>query len=40
VPDTLVDLQESISTDALPEMAAALAKARLTGITDPRRHPG
>jgi hypothetical protein len=36
VRDTLVDLHGSISTEALPEMAAALAKARLTGITDTR----
>jgi hypothetical protein len=36
VRDTLVDLHGSISTEALPEMAAALAKARLTGITDKR----
>jgi hypothetical protein len=38
VRDTLVDLHGLISTEALPEMAAALAKVRLTGITDARSH--
>jgi hypothetical protein len=36
VRDTLIDLKGSISAEALPEMAAALATARLTGITDTR----
>jgi hypothetical protein len=38
VRDTLVDLHRSISTEALPEMVVALAKVRLTGITDARSH--
>jgi hypothetical protein len=38
VRDTLVDLHGLISTEALPEMAAALAKVRLTGMTDARSH--
>jgi hypothetical protein len=38
--DTLVELHRSISSEALPEMAAALAKARLAGIADTRRDPG
>ncbi len=38
VRDTLADLHGSISTEALPEMAAALAKVRLTAISDARRH--
>jgi hypothetical protein len=38
VRDTLVDLHGSISTEALPEMAAVLAKVRLTGSTGARRH--
>jgi hypothetical protein len=49
VRDTLVDLHGSISTEALPEMAAALATVRLTEITPTRaatpgygdrQHPG
>jgi hypothetical protein len=40
VRDTLVALNRSISSQALPEMAAALAKVRLAGIADPRSHPG
>ena len=40
VRDTLLDLQGSISREALPEMAAALAKVRLVGIADARSHPG
>jgi hypothetical protein len=49
VRDTLVDLHGSVSTEALPEMAAALATVRLTEITPTRaatpgygdrQHPG
>jgi hypothetical protein len=36
VRDTLVDLHGSISAEALPEMAAALAKVRLIGMADAR----
>jgi hypothetical protein len=38
VRDTLGELHASISSAALPELAAALVTARLTGITDTRSH--
>lgn len=38
--DTVADLHRSINGEALPEMAAKLATARLTAIAEARRHPG
>ena len=38
--DTVSDLPGSIDGEALPQMAARLATARLTAIAQARRHPG
>jgi hypothetical protein len=38
--DAVADLHRSINGEALLEMAAGLATARLTAIADAGRHPG